>query len=81
MIAVDRTIRELCGEIQASIESVQDWRLRTEEDLLREACWKYHHSTGGRNSVLIRISIKFYWRTQLCLKLCLNKNLNKRGKP
>ena len=38
MITVNRTIRELCGEIQASSECVQDWRLHTEQDLLYEAC-------------------------------------------
>jgi len=38
MIAVNRTIRELCSEIQASSECVQDWRLHTEQDLLYEAC-------------------------------------------
>lgn len=38
IIAVDNTIRELCSEIHASSECVQDWQINTEEDLLHEAC-------------------------------------------
>lgn len=36
--SVDRTIRVLCAEIQHGDQNVQDWQLRTEEELLCEAC-------------------------------------------
>jgi N-glycosylase/DNA lyase len=36
--AVDRTIRVLCAEVQSSGTGAVDWRLRTEEELLYEAC-------------------------------------------
>lgn len=36
--AVDRTIRLLCAEVKGSERDVQDWQLRTEEELLHEAC-------------------------------------------
>lgn len=36
--AVDRTIRVLCAEIQDNDRGLQDWRYRTEDELLYEAC-------------------------------------------
>jgi N-glycosylase/DNA lyase len=36
--AVDRTIRVLCAEVRRNEHGVQDWQLRTEEELLHEAC-------------------------------------------
>jgi len=36
--AVDRTIRVLCAEVKGSDRGVRDWHLRTEEELLFEAC-------------------------------------------
>lgn len=36
--AVDRTIRVLCAEVKNSDRGVRDWHLRTEEELLFEAC-------------------------------------------
>lgn len=38
MAAVDRTIRALCIEVKGSNQEVLDWQLRTEEELLHEAC-------------------------------------------
>jgi len=35
--AVDRTIRVLCAEINRNDRGLQDWQLRTEEELLHEA--------------------------------------------
>jgi len=37
VIAVDRTIRVLCAEVKRSNRGMQDWRLRTEEELLHDA--------------------------------------------
>ena len=36
--AVDRTIRALCIDANSGARNVEDWRLRTEEELLFEAC-------------------------------------------
>lgn len=38
MVAVDRTIRALCAEVSDSAGDFRDWHLRTEEELLHEAC-------------------------------------------
>ncbi len=38
MAAVDRTIRALCVEVRSGAGGVRDWHLRTEEELLHEAC-------------------------------------------
>lgn len=38
MAAVDRTIRTLCAEVSGGSWDVVDWHLRTEEELLHEAC-------------------------------------------
>lgn len=38
MVAVDKTIRALCAEVSGSARRVRDWNLRTEEELLHEAC-------------------------------------------
>lgn len=38
MTAVDRTIRALCTEVKVSGRKIQDWQLRTEEELLHEVC-------------------------------------------
>lgn len=38
MTAVDRTIRVLCAEVRRNDRGVRDWNLRTEEELLHEAC-------------------------------------------
>lgn len=38
MAAVDRTIRALCIDVKGSNQEVLDWQLRTEEELLYEAC-------------------------------------------
>ena len=38
MAAVDRTIRALCIDVKGSNQEVLDWQLRTEEELLHEAC-------------------------------------------
>jgi len=38
MVAVDNTIRALCAEVSDSSRGVRDWHLRTEEELLHEAC-------------------------------------------
>lgn len=38
MAAVNKTIRALCIEVRSGAGDVRDWRLRTEEDLLYEAC-------------------------------------------
>lgn len=38
MAAVDKTIRALCAEVSGSARGVRDWHLRTEEELLYEAC-------------------------------------------
>ncbi len=36
--AIDQTIRVLCADIQGNNRSLQDWRHRTEDELLYEAC-------------------------------------------
>jgi N-glycosylase/DNA lyase len=38
MAAVNKTIRALCIEVRSGAGDVRDWRLRTEDDLLYEAC-------------------------------------------
>lgn len=38
MVAVNRTIRALCTDVKGSAQEVLDWQLRTEEELLHEAC-------------------------------------------
>ena len=38
MTAVNRTIRVLCTEVKSNAREVLDWQLRTEEELLYEAC-------------------------------------------
>ncbi len=38
VIAVNRTISALCTVVKGSARDVLDWRLRTEEELLHEAC-------------------------------------------
>jgi len=38
MLAVDKTIRALCVEVSGNARGVSDWHLRTEEELLHEAC-------------------------------------------
>jgi len=38
MVAVDKTIRALWAEVSDSALGVRDWHLRTEEELLYEAC-------------------------------------------
>lgn len=38
MVAVDKTIRALCAEVSGNARGVRDWHLRTEEELLHEAC-------------------------------------------
>jgi len=38
MIAINRTIRALCTEVKGSDREILDWQLRTEEELLHEAC-------------------------------------------
>jgi len=38
MVAVDRTIRALCADVKNSAQEVSAWHLRTEEELLHEAC-------------------------------------------
>jgi N-glycosylase/DNA lyase len=38
MAAVDKTIRALCVEVRSGAGGVRDWHLRTEEELLHEAC-------------------------------------------
>lgn len=38
IVAVNRTIRVLCGEVRGHGRGLQDWQLRTEEELLHEAC-------------------------------------------
>ncbi|MCC7312453.1 MAG: hypothetical protein IT510_14535 [Sulfuritalea sp.] len=36
--AVNKTIRAMCIEVSGNAQGIQDWRLRSEEDLLYEAC-------------------------------------------
>ncbi len=38
MAAVNKTIRALCVEVRSGAGGVRDWQLRTEEELLHEAC-------------------------------------------
>jgi N-glycosylase/DNA lyase len=38
MTAVNRTIRALCIEVKSSAQEILNWQLRTEEELLHEAC-------------------------------------------
>lgn len=38
MVAVNRTIRVLCAEVKGSKREIQPWYLRTEKELLHEAC-------------------------------------------
>lgn len=38
MFAVDRTIRALCADVESSTQVILAWYLRTEEELLHEAC-------------------------------------------
>src|SRR3989339_147660 len=38
MTAVNRTIRALCTDVKDSAQEVLAWQLRTEEELLHEAC-------------------------------------------
>lgn len=38
MTAVNRTIRALCTDVKGSAQEVLAWQLRTEEELLHEAC-------------------------------------------
>ena len=38
MAAVNKTIRALCVEVRSGAGGVRDWHLRTEEELLHEAC-------------------------------------------
>jgi N-glycosylase/DNA lyase len=38
MIAVNRTIKELCADVKGGAREILDWQLRTEEELLHEAC-------------------------------------------
>lgn len=38
LIAVDRTIQLLCADVSNNHQEMLDWRLRSEEELLHEAC-------------------------------------------